>query len=109
MEIIKHESNVRCLENATEKLLTTGKSPKKKIGELDNRGITLLLAKYWAEELSSQSEDIDLKEIFLLVSDKLNSSEDLIVKELNNSQGNKEEIDGYYYPSTDLVYSVMRL
>ena len=49
-----------------------------------------------------------LKEIFLLVSEKLNSSEDVIVKELNNSQGNKEEIDGYYYPSSDLVYSVMR-
>ena len=61
-----------------------------------------------AEELSSQSEDIDLKEIFLLVSEKLNSSEDVIVKELNNSQGSKEEIDGYYYPNSDLVYSVMR-
>ena len=96
------------LENATEKLLTTGKSPKRKVGELDNRGSHYYLAKYWAEELSSQSEDIDLKEIFLLVSDKLNSSEDVIVKELNNSQGNKEEIDGYYYPSSDLVYSVMR-
>ena len=58
--------------------------------------------------MSSQSEDNDLKQIFLLVSEKFNSSEDVIVKELNNSQGNKEEIDGYYYPSSDLVYSVMR-
>ena len=96
------------LENATEKLLTTRKSPKRKVGELDNRGSHYYLAKYWAEELSSQSEDIDLKEIFLFVSDKLNSSEDIILEELNNSQGNKEEIDGYYYPNSDLVYSVMR-
>ena len=96
------------LENATEKLLSTGKSPKRKVGELDNRGSHYYLAKYWAEELSSQTEDIDLKEIFLLLSEKLNSSEQTIVEELNNSQGNKEEIDGYYYPSTDLVYSVMR-
>ena len=96
------------LENATEKLLTTGKSPKRKVGELDNRGSHYYLAKYWAEELSSQSEDIDLKEIFLFISDKLNSSEDIILEELNNSQGNKEEIDGYYYPNSDLVYSVMR-
>ena len=96
------------LDNATEKLLTTRKSPKRKVGELDNRGSHYYLAKYWAEELSSQSEDIDLKEIFLFVSDKLNSSEDIILEELNNSQGNKEEIDGYYYPNSDLVYSVMR-
>ena len=96
------------LENATEKLLTTRKSPKRKVGELDNRGSHYYLAKYWAEELSSQSEDIDLKEIFLFVSDKLNSSEDIILEELNNSQGNKEEIDGYYYPNSNLVYSVMR-
>ena len=45
--------------------LLTGKSPKRKVGELDNRGSHYYLAKYWAEELSSQSEDIDLKEIFL--------------------------------------------
>ena len=96
------------LENATEKLLTTRKSPKRKVGELDNRGSHYYLAKYWAEELSSQSEDIDLKQIFLFISDKLNSSEDIILEELNNSQGNKEEIDGYYYPNSDLVYSVMR-
>ena len=96
------------LENATEKLLTTRKSPKRKVGELDNRGSHYYLAKYWAEELSSQSEDIDLKEIFLFVSDKLNSSEDIILEELNSSQGNKEEIDGYYYPNSNLVYSVMR-
>ena len=96
------------LENATEKLLKTGKSPKRKVGELDNRGSHYYLAKYWAEELSTQTEQIDLKEIFLLVSDKLNSFEDVIVEELKNSQGNKEEIDGYYYPNSDLVYSVMR-
>ena len=58
--------------------------------------------------MSSQTEQIDLKEIFLLVSDKLNSFEDVIVEELNNSQGNKEDIDEHYYPNTDLVYSVMR-
>ena len=96
------------LENATEKLLTTRKSPKRKVGELDNRGSHYYLAKYGAEELSSQSEDIDLKEIFLFISDKLNSSEDIILEELNNSQGNREEIDGYYYPNSNLVYSVMR-
>lgn len=118
IESLKHLSEINgnnkakvisdALEKATEKLLTTGKSPKRKVGELDNRGSHYYLAKYWAEELSSQSEDIDLKEIFLTVADKLNSSEEVIVSELNNSQGNKEEINGYYYPDTDLVFSVMR-
>ena len=53
------------------------------VGELDNRGSHYYLAKYWAEELSIQSEDVELKEIFSKVSDKLNLSEDIIVRELN--------------------------
>ena len=96
------------LELATENLLNSGKSPKRKVGELDNRGSHYYLAKYWAEELSIQSEDVELKEIFSKVSEKLNLSEDIIVRELNNSQGKTQAIDGYYYPDTDLVYKVMR-
>ncbi len=96
------------LELATENLLTSGKSPKRSVGELDNRGSHYYLAKYWAEELSIQSEDVELKEIFSIVSEKLNLSEDTIVRELNSSQGKKQEIDGYYYPDTNLVYKVMR-
>ena len=95
------------LENMTEKLLKTGKSPKRKVGELDNRGSHYYFSEILGRSCLLNLKIIDLKEIFLLVSEKLNSSEDVIVKELNNSQGNKEEIDGYYYPNPDLVYSVM--
>ena len=104
----KRQIIANALELATENLLNSGKSPKRKVGELDNRGSHYYLAKYWAEELSIQSEDVELKEIFSKVSEKLNLSEDIIVRELNNSQGKTQAIDGYYYPDTDLVYKVMR-
>ena len=37
-----------CLDSAIENLLKNGKSPKRKIGELDNRGSHFYLALYWA-------------------------------------------------------------
>ena len=37
---------------ATERLLDTNKSPRRKVGELDNRGSHFYLAMYWAEALA---------------------------------------------------------
>ncbi len=96
------------LEVATENLLTKGKSPKRKVGELDNRGSHFYLAMYWSQELASQSDDLELKEIFSEIYNKLTTSEDAIISELSVSQGKEEEIDGYYFPDTNLVYDVMR-
>ena len=45
-----------CLDNAIERLLKSGKSPKRKVGELDNRG-SHYLAMYWADELSNRKEN----------------------------------------------------
>jgi len=96
------------LEVATENLLTKGKSPKRKVGELDNRGSHFYLAMYWSQELANQSDDLELKEIFSEIYNKLTTSEDAIISELSVAQGKEEEIDGYYFPDTNLVYDVMR-
>ncbi len=96
------------LEVATENLLTKGKSPKRKVGELDNRGSHFYLAMYWSQELSNQSDDLELKEIFSEIYNKLSASENEIISELSVAQGKEEEINGYYFPDTNLVYDVMR-
>ncbi len=96
------------LEIAIENLLTNDKSPKRNVGELDNRGSHFYLSKYWARELSNQSKDLELKNIFALISDKLDSQEDTIVSELNSSQGKREKINGYYFPDKELLGKVMR-
>ena len=96
------------LENATENLLAKGKSPKRKVGELDNRGSHFYLAMSWASELSNQTEDADLKNIFSKIATDLSSNEKDIVTQLNNAQGDKQDIKGYYLPDTNTTISAMR-
>ncbi|HEY9031235.1 MAG TPA: NADP-dependent isocitrate dehydrogenase, partial [Kangiella sp.] len=48
------------LDRATGKFLDNGKSPSRKVKELDNRGSHFYLAMYWAQELASQTDDAEL-------------------------------------------------
>ena len=97
-----------CLDEATVRLLMTGKSPSRKVNELDNRGSHFFLALYWAEELANQSEDQEMKEKFQPIAEKLLTNRDTIVKELNDVQGVPVDLQGYFYPPEDVVFSAMR-
>ena len=96
------------LDAGTGRYLEEGRSPSRKVGELDNRGSHFYLALYWAEELAAQSEDADLAEAMKPVAEELRANEDTIVKELNEVQGQKVDIGGYYYPNNELTSKVMR-
>ncbi len=48
------------LDNATISLLENGKSPSRKVNELDNRGSHFYIAFYWAQELAKQTKDARL-------------------------------------------------
>ena len=96
------------LDAATGTLLIEGKSPKRKVGELDNRGSHFYLALYWAQELAKQTEDTKLAEAFSEVAEQLTANEQTIVDELNGAQGSPVEIEGYYSPSKDKVSEAMR-
>ena len=96
------------LDMAIEKLLKQGKSPKRKVGEIDNRGSHFYLAMYWAEELAKQSHDTQLQTIFDSVSSSLINNEEKIIDELNSNQGRKEDIKGYYLPDTNTTCKAMR-
>ena len=96
------------LEKATEVLLLNGKSPLRKVGQLDNRGSHFYLAMYWARELANQTEEATLQSIFEDVATKMETHENRIISELNDSQGENEDINGYYFPDEKLVYDVMR-
>ena len=52
------------LDIATGKVLLNGKSPSRKVNELDNRGSHFYLALYWAQALAEQTEDSELQERF---------------------------------------------
>ncbi|WP_204345476.1 NADP-dependent isocitrate dehydrogenase [Psychroserpens algicola] len=96
------------LDDATEKLLTNGKSPSRKVNELDNRGSHFYLALFWAEALANQTKDQDLKNEFALVFRDLQAHEAKIVEELNTVQGQPMDIGGYYEPNEAATDKAMR-
>ncbi|WP_417446538.1 NADP-dependent isocitrate dehydrogenase [Kangiella sp.] len=96
------------LDRATGKFLDNGKSPSRKVKELDNRGSHFYLAMYWAQELASQTDDAELTELFAKVSEALTSNEITIVEELNDVQGQPMDIGGYYKPDDNLGFKAMR-
>jgi isocitrate dehydrogenase len=96
------------LDAATGALLENGKSPSRKVGELDNRGSHYWLARYWARELASQGEDEELAAAFGPLADKLEAEESSILGELERVQGEPVDLGGYYFVDRDKATSVMR-
>jgi isocitrate dehydrogenase len=98
----------KTLDQATAKFLENGKSPSRKVNELDNRGSHFYLAMYWAEALANQDEDAALKTIFTPVAKNMASSEQKIIEELNGAQGSPVDIGGYYRPDGEKTSRAMR-
>lgn len=98
----------QALSDATTKLLTQGKSPLRKVGQLDNRGSQFYLAYYWAEALANHPEDQSLQATFKSLYEDLKQKEDLIMKEFTNSEGKAKDIGGYFKPDESKVNECMR-
>jgi isocitrate dehydrogenase len=96
------------LDDATTKFLLTNKSPSRKAGELDNRGSHYYLGRYWAEALTAQDDDADLKAEFAPVAQVLADNEEKIVEELNSVQCVAVDIGGYYQPDEAKTSAAMR-
>ncbi|HET8753636.1 MAG TPA: NADP-dependent isocitrate dehydrogenase [Salinimicrobium sp.] len=96
------------LDEATELFLENNKSPSRKVKELDNRGSHFYLALYWAQALAKQEKDAELKDYFSKIAEKLEKNEERILRELNEAQGQKMDIGGYYYPKEELLRKAMR-
>merc|ERR1719188_1665341 len=71
-----------CLNDAISKLMNEGKSPRRKVMELDNRGSHFYLALYWAEALARQGKSTKMKERFKPVASQLRLSEARILGEM---------------------------
>ncbi|MFV0318072.1 MAG: NADP-dependent isocitrate dehydrogenase, partial [Microthrixaceae bacterium] len=96
------------LDAATGRLLEEGRSPSRKVNELDNRGSHFYLAMYWARALADQGTDSDIAARFSPVAEALEAAETAIVEELNGVQGNPVDLGGYYFADPSLVGTVMR-
>ena len=102
------QSLADALDRATGTLLDAGKSPGRKVGQLDNRGSHFYIALYWAQELCKQTSDPALAALFAPVADALARDEAKIIGEIDATQGSAIDIGGYYFPDSALVDKAMR-
>jgi isocitrate dehydrogenase len=96
------------LDEATGRVLEEGRSPSRRVNELDNRGSHFYLALYWAQALAAQTDDGELAARFAPLAEALAADEDTIVAELNAVQGRPMDIGGYYFPDPELRAEAMR-
>lgn len=96
------------LDTAIAELLNTGKSPARRLGDIDNRGSHAWLAIYWAAALSAQKEDTELAHIFTPLARALAENAAQISDEMLAVQGKPADISGYYFPNPEKVQTVMR-
>ncbi|HUV19109.1 MAG TPA: NADP-dependent isocitrate dehydrogenase, partial [Ilumatobacteraceae bacterium] len=96
------------LDAATGQLLENGKSPARRLGQIDNRGSHFYIALYWAQALAAQADDAELAEKFAPIAAELSANEQTIVDELLGVQGQPADIGGYYTPDAAKATAVMR-
>ncbi|HEX6874103.1 MAG TPA: NADP-dependent isocitrate dehydrogenase, partial [Nocardioidaceae bacterium] len=96
------------LDRATATFLNENRSPSRKVNEIDNRGSHFYLARYWAQELASQTEDAELAAAFADLAASLEANEATINEELLAVQGSPADVGGYYRPDPDKAEAVMR-
>ena len=96
------------LDKATGRLLDEGKSPSRKVNELDNRGSHFYIALWWAEAMAQQTDDPALAELFAPLAKELADQQEEILQDLIDCQGSGMDIGGYYYPDPELAEKAMR-
>jgi len=96
------------LDKATGRLLEDGKSPARRVGQIDNRGSHFYEALYWAQELAAQTQDADLAATFAPIAAELSEKAATIDAELLAVQGKPADIGGYYSPDEAKVSAIMR-
>jgi isocitrate dehydrogenase len=96
------------LHIANSTFLRENKSPTRKLGGIDNRGSHFYLAMYWIEELAKQKTDTALASMFANIHQELKDKEEIIVSELIDVQGQKQDIKGYYFMEKSVLDVAMR-
>jgi len=84
------------LDKAVGSFLSANKNPSRKVKEIDTRGSHYWIARYWAEELSNQSQDLAMQAQFEGAAKDFAANEAQILKELIECQGSATDLGGYY-------------
>ena len=98
----------KAVEHATQRLLENDNSPRRRVGQTDNRDSHFYFALYWSEALAAQTEDSGLAEYFAPIANKLSESKTKILSEMAALQGIPADLGGYYHTDPAKTASVMR-
>jgi isocitrate dehydrogenase len=98
----------KMLDAAVGKFLDEGRSPSRKVGELDNRGSHFYLALYWAQAIAEQQDDAELAALFGPLAGRLKDGEEAIVRELAEAQGPAVDLGGYFHVDRAKADAAMR-
>jgi len=96
------------LDIAVGDYLNNGRTPSRKVNEIDNRGSSFYLAMYWAKALANQNQDEELKNHFGKIAKELKEKEEVINTELLAAQGKTVDLGGYYLLDDNLAEKAMR-
>jgi isocitrate dehydrogenase len=96
------------LDKAILKYLENGRMPSRKASEIDNRGSSFYLALYWAQALTNQNDDAELKNRFGKIYKELSANEEKIMNGLISVQKKPVDIGGYFSPDDKKAFAVMR-
>ena len=97
------------LDAAVREILDTGKTPSRKVNELDNRGSHFYLALYWSRAMEERVRDPKMKERFTKLTGALEQAESRILADLvDHAQGGAVDIGGYFHPDAQRVEAAMR-
>ncbi|KAJ8612154.1 hypothetical protein CTAYLR_002477 [Chrysophaeum taylorii] len=98
----------KTLNEATGNILKNNKSPKRKPKQLDNRGSHYYLAKYWAQALADQTDDLAVAKLMQPVAQALTDNEHTILAEIQAGAGDSVDLGGYYKFDAESADKVMR-
>merc|ERR1719187_935222 len=84
------------------KVLDGGKSPGRKVKQIDNRGTNFYIAMYWAEAMAKRDSS------WAGLAKDLAAVEEQVAKELIDCQGPAVDIGGYYKPDPVKATAAMR-
>ena len=96
------------LNEANGRYLEENRAPSRKVNEIDNRGSHYFLARYWAEAVAANVDDVELAARFKVPAASLIADEEKICAELLAAQGKPVDIGGYYRPDDKLAAAAMR-
>ncbi|MDP7061432.1 MAG: NADP-dependent isocitrate dehydrogenase [Planctomycetota bacterium] len=96
------------LDKAVGRYLEGSCAPSRKVNEIDNRGSSFHLAKFWAAELAAQGDDAELATRFAPVAKAMQDSEEVILSELLAAQGEAVDIGGYFHPDLEKCAVALR-